>query len=74
MPKYYICIDVSDSPHRLTLGKKYISYQPEDGGNPDATWHNVVDDTGFIHSHDKELFKTMDEVRNDTIKNILNEN
>jgi hypothetical protein len=68
MPKYYICISPSDS---LTVGRKYVSYQPEDGGNPHATWVNVVDDTGWIHSHDKELFKKLEEFREEAINNIF---
>lgn len=69
MAKYYICVDVGHSPHRLTIGKKYVSYQP-DNYNPNATWVNVVDDTGFIHSHNEVLFKAIDEVRDDRLKEL----
>lgn len=70
MTKFYICISPSEN---LTVGKKYISYQPNTGMNPNANWINVVDDSGFIHSHSDELLKDIEEIRDIKIDELLND-
>ena len=61
------CIYNKYYEYGLTMGKSY------DVSEEDDKYYRIINDTNYIVRYNKNCFKTLSEVRNETINNLLEE-
>lgn len=66
-----VCVEVPDSVFDITVGKQYVIYTIYfDDFNGQSDMIRIIDDDGFYIKFSKNYFKTLEEYRENKLKEL----